>query len=575
MKGKFNWRSFMAVPFLLGLFFIAGLSSVKAVTLFGVTTNNQLISFDSATPGTTSSTVAITGLGPGETILGIDFRPATGQLYALGSNSRLFTINLTTGAATQVGSSGAFRLDPATGFGFDFNPVTDRIRVVSASGQNLQLDPNTGALSAEDPGLNPRMPNVTGAAYSNNVAGATSTVLYVIDTFDDTLNQQNPATGVIIPIGFLGVDASDINGFDIGSGNQAFAALTVTPGGSGLYSINLTTGAATRIGNIGNGSTSLTGLSILISGPTPPPTPTPTVTPTPRRQRAVLDFNRDGKTDFVVFRPSINTFFIALDPNNANRNFRGVQFGLASTDIITPGDYDGDGRDDVAVFRTTTGTFFVLRSSDNALQAFQFGQNGDQPVPRDYDGDGKTDFAVVRKVGANLVWFINNSSNNSFRAEQFGLATDTVAPGDYDGDGKFDLGVFRGSGADRTGPATFFVLRSSDRGLTAVQFGLGSDLVVPGDYDGDGRSDFAVVRQGSPFTFFILNSSNNSFRAVEFGRKPFLPTPGDYDGDGRTDIAVFDPTTGNFFVLRSTDNRVSVVQFGQNGDVPVATLDVR
>src|SRR4029453_12592543 len=128
----------------------------------------------SSTPGTIFGALGITGLQAGETVLGIDFRPATGGLYALGSTSRLYTINPTTGAATQVGAAGAFTLS-GTAFGFDFNPVVDRIGVVSDADQNLRLIPDTGALvgvadtplayATGDPnfGLNP---NVVGAAYT-------------------------------------------------------------------------------------------------------------------------------------------------------------------------------------------------------------------------------------------------------------------------------------------------------------------------------------------------------------------------------------------------------------------------
>jgi hypothetical protein len=155
---------------------------------------------------------------------------------------------------------------------------------------------------------------------------------------------------------------------------------------------------------------------------------------------------------------------------------------------------------------------------------------------------------------------------------QFGLATDKVAPGDYDGDGRFDIAAYRGSGSDRSGPATFFVLGSRD-GFQAVQFGLGSDLVVPGDYDGDGRTDFAVLRTSTAYTWYILTSANFNFRSVQFGTKPHLPTQADYDGDGRTDISVWNPQNGVFFTLLSTNNMVSQVQFGQNGDYPVANFD--
>jgi hypothetical protein len=102
---------------------------------------------------------------------------------------------------------------------------------------------------------------------------------------------------------------------------------------------------------------------------------------------------------------------------------------------------------------------------------------------------------------------------------------------------------------------------------------LGSDLVVPGDYDGDGRYDFAVVRQGTFLTWFILQSSNNTVRTVQFGVKPQLTAQGDYDGDGSTDIATFDPQSGNFFVLQSSNNAFVSIRYGNNQDYPVANYD--
>src|SRR5690348_12990411 len=59
-------------------------------TALGVTGGSMLIRFNTATPGTINATVPITGLAGGDTIVGLDFRPATGQLYGLGSGSRLY-----------------------------------------------------------------------------------------------------------------------------------------------------------------------------------------------------------------------------------------------------------------------------------------------------------------------------------------------------------------------------------------------------------------------------------------------------------------------------------------------------
>src|SRR5437867_1935256 len=144
-----KWKLALALV-LCGMF--ASVAHLRAELIYAVTTANVLLSFDSATPGTVTTIGPITGLQIGENVLAIDLRPATGQLYALGSTSRLYTINTTTAVATQVGSAGAFTLS-GTFFGFDFNPVVDRIRVVSDSDQNIRLNPNDGTLTATDVSL--------------------------------------------------------------------------------------------------------------------------------------------------------------------------------------------------------------------------------------------------------------------------------------------------------------------------------------------------------------------------------------------------------------------------------------
>ncbi len=233
------------------------------VTIYAIAAANSLLRFNSAAPGTIAGAVAVTGLQAGETILGIDFRPATAQLYAVGSTSRLYTIDTTTGAAVQVGSGPFSPPLSGTEFGFDFNPVVDRIRVVSDADQNLRLSPATGAIAATDTALSyasgdpnfGQNPTVVGAAYTNNTAGVTTTVLYDIDSNLDLLLRQNPPNnGTLNTIGPLGVDTSNFVGLDISVGGMTFAALTVG-GVPGLYTINLATGTASHVGTIGTGAT--------------------------------------------------------------------------------------------------------------------------------------------------------------------------------------------------------------------------------------------------------------------------------------------------------------------------------
>jgi hypothetical protein len=260
-------------------------SAARAEWLRGVTTTNQLITFDSSTPGTLIDSVSVTGMQAGETLLGLDLRPATDGLYGLGSTSRLYSINPATGAATQVGSAGAFTLS-GTAFGFDFNPTVDRIRITGNTGQNIRLNPNDGTLTATDTPLTYAAgdPNVgaiariVGSAYSNNVNGAMTTTLYDIDSNLDILAIQNPPNnGTLNTVGAMGFNTSDLVGFDIsGVTGIAYASLTAPTGNfSQLFTINLATGSATLVGTIGGGIP----VSSLTAVPTPGVVPAPASLP--------------------------------------------------------------------------------------------------------------------------------------------------------------------------------------------------------------------------------------------------------------------------------------------------------
>jgi Domain of unknown function (DUF4394) len=233
----------LLASFGLALAFLIAAPTALAVTLFA-TNGTQIASFDSATPGTTT-TVGITGLGAGEAVTGIDCRPAIGQVYAVTSLGNLYTLNTASGAATLVSAS---PIASATGGspGFDFNPVFDFARFMTGT-VNIRINPN-GTLIATDIAPNPGNPAVVGLAYSNNVAGAASTTLYAIDSGTDSLyTLSNPNGGTLTLVGSLGVDTSSSVGFDIAANGTAYAALTVG-GTAGLYTINLGTGTATLVG---------------------------------------------------------------------------------------------------------------------------------------------------------------------------------------------------------------------------------------------------------------------------------------------------------------------------------------
>ena len=236
---------------------------MTAGDVFALTASNKLVSFNRDAPGTVRTNMAITGLQSGENLLGIDFRPADGQLYALGSSGRIYTINTASGAATMKSMLAADAADTTapftalagTDFGIDFNPQADRLRVVSNTGLNLRINVDSGATTT-DGTINGGAANaaVTAGAYTNSFAGTASTSLYVLDTASDTLYLQNPPNnGTLSQPLALGVDAGAVNGMDIDARtNTGYAVLTVG-GARNLYSINLaaTSSPATSLGAVG------------------------------------------------------------------------------------------------------------------------------------------------------------------------------------------------------------------------------------------------------------------------------------------------------------------------------------
>lgn len=257
-------------------------------TVHALTTDQRLVTFNAGQPQKLLASKAIGGLQPQETLLGIDYRVARGQLYALGSSGRLYRVDPASGQATAIGAPIAVPL-AGREFGFDFNPAVDRIRVVGDGGQNLRLHPDTGAVVDADPkadgtqidgtlGYDAADRNagkpaaIVAAGYTYSKADEKVTTNFAIDAQQGTLVTQgsregvqpavSPNSGRLFTVGALGAGAFERAAFDIGDvDNTAYAALS---GGSGsvLYRIDLATGAATRIGTVGGGQPVL-GLAIV------------------------------------------------------------------------------------------------------------------------------------------------------------------------------------------------------------------------------------------------------------------------------------------------------------------------
>lgn len=249
-----------------------------------VTASQQLIRFNAGRPERILSRVALTGLLPGEQIVGIDYRAKNDTLYALGlagGRGRLLTVDTDTGAVSAVGAALAVSLQGSE-FGFDFNPTVDRIRVVSGSGQNLRLHPDTGAVVDANPGQAGlqvdatlawadgdrharTVPRVVAAAYSYNKDDPKVTTNFVIDAATGQLATQgsreglqpvvSPNGGRLFSVGPLGAGPFHDAAFDIHVlTDVGFVALTAREARSSRWvEVDLKTGAARLVGVIGGG----------------------------------------------------------------------------------------------------------------------------------------------------------------------------------------------------------------------------------------------------------------------------------------------------------------------------------
>lgn len=263
---------------------------------FALTANGQLLRFTTNAPQTTAAST-ILGVAIGETLVDLDLRPATGQLYALGVNTltdaaTLYIIEPTTGGATPVGSVGGISFAgvelPATGWAIDFNTAADRLRVVNANGLNFRINQLTGTAvdsdanpnngNTPDAALNGETTSLSGVAYTNS-AGQAFTSLYGLEPVSNTLylsSSPNAGTyGVVAGVTLNGnaLDFGASTGLDIQvhvqtaasnmpvTSGVAYASLEVA-GSVHLYTIDLVTGAATDLGTIGAGNVSILGISI-------------------------------------------------------------------------------------------------------------------------------------------------------------------------------------------------------------------------------------------------------------------------------------------------------------------------
>ncbi|MGC2235657.1 MAG: VCBS repeat-containing protein [Pyrinomonadaceae bacterium] len=373
---------------------------------------------------------------------------------------------------------------------------------------------------------------------------------------------------------------------------------------------------------------------------------------------ATGDFNGDGKIDFAYSRSVGNTYRILLNTGGGNFSVGNLTTGAHSNRFRFVRDFNNDGRADILadnaagkliiLYGQADGTFNEIEASnyggweytpaeingDNNLDIIEvkdtfyavYINNGaggftrtiyqkslgvnasaSQILFEDFSGDGKADVyslahavynifgeeviivkeQVCRSFGetkaANfdnnpmpdlITWNSNAGDWRTTNATSFsnliiktfhwgaGSFGDVPAPGDFDGDGKTDYAVYR----DSTG--TWYINQSADNSWLVFNFGLPGDISVPSDYDGDSKTDIAVFRP-SDGNWHLWFSETQQHHVIHFGASGDKPVAADYDGDGKTDVAVFRPSEGNWYYFRSSDQNYNVIHWGIDTDKPV------
>lgn len=202
-------------------------------------------------------------------------------------------------------------------------------------------------------------------------------------------------------------------------------------------------------------------------------------------------------------------------------------------------------------------------------------------LSKEYIYAGQSRLLAVEDANANAVppadlaiwrpstgtWWVMGGQGSQQVSLQWGASNDQPVPGDYDGDGKTDFSVFRPDTTAHTG--TWYVLYSSSNSWISYQFGLDTDIVAQADYDGDGKTDAALWRPSDGY-WYIYRSSDGGVTYAYLGTSTDQPAPADYDGDGKADIGVWRSSNNTFYSTNSSNQAAQSISFSQTSNQPVS-----
>jgi len=254
-----------ALPLLGALLGLAA-GPALATDLVGLDGANRLVRFSDAKPGVTQTRLV---KGTSARLVGIDVRPSNGMLYGLAADGTIYTLDAMSGQATRVSKINVAAAADATVV--DFNPVADRMRVVTASGRSLRINVETGE-TVEDGKLSfaagdanaGKMPKVTAGGYVNSTPGQkpATTALYEIDSGAKALVLQDPPNAGTLQTKAMLKLPGALRGLDVmtdASGKHTGIAVRAAR----LYRVDIASGQITPAGNIGKGEGNLIDVAAL------------------------------------------------------------------------------------------------------------------------------------------------------------------------------------------------------------------------------------------------------------------------------------------------------------------------
>jgi hypothetical protein len=503
-------------------------------------------------------------------------------MYASDTSGNLFTVNIFTAASQlvgplPVGATTEIEYDPisqrafAQAGGFSFvgqefqlttghgigSPIPDGhtftglewvistlygTSIDSSNGPSTlrMLDPFTGQSTAIGlTGVGP----ISGLAFRNSTG-----IMYgaVGGSGTHNLVTINLQTGAATVVGNMGISPGSL---EFGPNGLLYAGGGQTQAGN-LYTVNPATGATTLVGSTGFSDVSgLVNVCFQVFTPTPTatatftPTNTPTATPTNTATPTHTPTNTpthtptNTPTNTPTFTPTPTH-----TPTNTPTNTPTATATSTATPTRTP---------------TNTPTHTPTNTPTNTPTFTPTPTNTPTRTPTNTPTNTPTFTPTPTHTPT------NTPTNTP-------TSTPTITPSptpplrsraDFDGDGRTDLSVFRPSDGN-------WYYQGSTSGFNGIHFGVSTDIPAPGDFDNDGKTDISVFRPSNGF-WYRMNSSDGTVSFVEWGLNGDIPQAGDYDGDGHTDQGVFRPSNGTWYWIRSSDNQPAGLQFGQNGDKPV------